>query len=239
MLCCFPLIETMDWCPRWKVCAVMSLGRSPAIATWTLAEFQQRLEAQGFLKHCFKEFEWGLIYANYIAIYCNHARSSSAVFLLAGDAWNLRWGETSRSAVGSTRRFRSLARPATQRSIFRKGGRSMWNRVLFDWSSDDMFFNFFTYEHWEPSMIMIRNLTSIFMCVFVSLLWFCLMIWNLHVYPMIYACKRQVGLCWCHFMPMPMPTLLQFWLCMLTSVIAYTPALRQILWIALNCIILL
>lgn len=33
------------------------------------------------------------------------------VYQPAGDAWNLRWGETSRFAVGSTRRFRSLARP--------------------------------------------------------------------------------------------------------------------------------
>ena len=40
----------------------------------------------------------------------------------AGDAWNLRWGETSRFAVGSTRRFRSLARPSTQRNIDTRSG---------------------------------------------------------------------------------------------------------------------
>ena len=124
----------------------------------------------------------------------------------AGDAWNLRWGETSRFAVGSTRRFRSLARPidpektSTRDPSTRKGW--WWkigvlNRFLFDWTSDlwYVFIWFFTYEaYMKIFWKLLGSWSGTFLHAYFFLCLFALFDDSTCISSYDILCKRQVGL---------------------------------------------
>ena len=115
--------------------------------------------------------------------------------------------------------------PATRKGWWWKIG--VLKRFLFDWTSDIVICFYMVFHIWsilyehilEASMIMIRNLTSMRICFFASLL--SLMIRHVYLYIILYAMHAngpKLGLSLMPFlMPMPMPSLLQFWLGILTS----------------------
>ena len=136
-----------------------------------------------------------------IAMYCSHCTLQPA-----GDAWNLRWGETSRFAVGSTRRFRSLARPIDPekhrheiRRHERGGGFDRCFEPVFVWwlNQWSVICFYMVFSHMNPMNIFWKLLWSwsgtLLHAYVVSLLWFCLMIRHVNII-VCNACKLQVGL---------------------------------------------